>query len=89
MTSWGWANVDPRVLIWTNLVDILQKMFHAKYLSCSSYGFSQEDFFKLLFYTYKENEWLLGPGQFYPKGISLSKLGRHPLEDVSCQMSKL
>ena len=41
---WGGANFDPRAFIWTNLVDIHQKMFHAKYLSSSL----QEDFLRFL-----------------------------------------
>jgi hypothetical protein len=31
----------------------------------------------------------LGRGQFLPQGFYFNKFGRHLLEDVSCQISKL
>jgi hypothetical protein len=39
------ANFNPRAFICTNLVDTHKKMFHAKHLSSSSFGFLKEDFF--------------------------------------------
>jgi hypothetical protein len=65
-------------------------MFYAKYLSYNSLGFSHKRI-KSLLYTciYKKNQWPLGPGQIWPLGIYLYKLGRYPLEDVSCQISNL
>jgi hypothetical protein len=45
----GGANFDPRVIIWTFLVEVYHTMFHAKYLTCSLFRFSEEDFF--MFYN--------------------------------------
>jgi hypothetical protein len=45
---WGRVNFEPRGFISTNMVDIDWNMFHAKYLSLTSFGFSQEAF--LIFY---------------------------------------
>ena len=38
------ANLDPMSIIWTNLVEVYQKMLHTKYQSSSAYGLGQEDF---------------------------------------------
>ena len=38
------ANLHPRSIIWTNLVEVHQKMLHTKYQSSSPYGLGQEDF---------------------------------------------
>ena len=42
------ANLDPRSIIWTNLVEFHQKMVHTIYQSSSPYGLGQEDFQKFL-----------------------------------------
>ena len=38
------ANLDPRSIIWTNLVEVHQEMLHTKYQSSSPYGLGQIDF---------------------------------------------
>ena len=38
------ANLDPKSIIWTNLVEVHQKMLHTKNRSYSPYGLGQEDF---------------------------------------------
>jgi hypothetical protein len=40
----GCANFESMAFIWTHLVDIHLKIFHAKYLSSSSLSFLQEGF---------------------------------------------
>jgi hypothetical protein len=52
MTPWGRAKFGPRAFICTNLVDIHEKMFQAKYVKSSSFGFSQEDFLLSFYYIH-------------------------------------
>jgi hypothetical protein len=54
-------------------------MFHAKYLSSSSFGFLKEDFlsFDYIHVHKGKNNDPLGRGQFLPQGFYLNKLGRH------------
>jgi hypothetical protein len=64
-------------------------MFHAKYLSSSSLRFLKEDILSFYYIHKGKNNDPLGQGQILPQGFYLNKLGRHPLEDVSCLISKL
>jgi hypothetical protein len=80
----GGANFDPRALIWTNMVDIHLNMFRAKYLSSSSLHSLKENFLSFYYMHIGKINDPLGRGQFWPQGFYLNKLGRHPLEDVSC-----
>jgi hypothetical protein len=89
MAPRGRANFDPRAFIWTNLVNTHQTMFHAKYLSSSSFSFIKEDFLRFYYIHIRKSYDPLGWGQFWPHGFYLNKLDRHSLEDVSCQISKL
>jgi hypothetical protein len=59
---WGGANFDHRAIICTILLEVHYIMFHAKYLNSSLCIFREDDFFKFLLYTYKENLWPRGRG---------------------------
>jgi hypothetical protein len=77
MTPSGGANFDPRAFIWTNLVDIHLKMFHAKYLSSSSLGYLKEDFYSFYYMHIGKINDPLGRGQFWPQGFYLNLVDTH------------
>ena len=53
------------------------------------YGFRQEIFSMFSLYKPMSNMWPLGWGHFWPQGYNLNKLGRGPLGDATCQISRL
>jgi hypothetical protein len=62
-------------------------MFHAKYISSSSLGSLKEDFLSFYYmHIGKINDPL---GEILTPGLLFKTLGRHLLEDDSCQISKL
>ena len=72
----GGANIDPRGIIWTNLVEVQKKMLHTKYQSSAPSSFRVEEFWSLLslfLCSYMQSLW---QGQFWPKG-------RGPLGDAT------
>jgi hypothetical protein len=62
-------------------------MFHAKYLSSSYFVFLKKIFKVFMNIQIKKINDRLLRGQFLPTGFYLNKLGRNPLEDVSCLIS--
>jgi hypothetical protein len=73
------ANFDPRAFIWTNLVDIHYKMFHAKYLSSSSFGSLKEDFLSFYYMHIGKINDPLGHGQFWPQGFLFEQTWMTPI----------
>jgi hypothetical protein len=67
----GGGNFDPRVIIWTILLEVHYTMFHAKYLTCSICQLLEEKFFNISFYYIhirKTNDpW--GGANFDPRAI--------------------
>jgi hypothetical protein len=59
-------------------------MFHAKYLSSSSFDFLKEDILSFYNINKGKNNDPLGRGQLRPHSFYLNTLGRHPLENISC-----
>ena len=42
----GWSNLDPRSIIWTNLVEVHKEMLKSKYQSSTSSSFRGEEFWR-------------------------------------------
>ena len=85
----GGANIDPRGIIWTNLVEVHKEMLHTKYQSSAPSSFREEEFRSLPSLFQCSNTWPPGRGQFWPQGHHMNKLGRGPLGDATYQISKL
>jgi hypothetical protein len=64
----GGVNFDPWTIIWTILIEVHYTMYHAKYLTSSLCQFLDDDFLKILLYTYKENPWSWGGANFDARG---------------------
>ena len=64
-------------------------ILHAKYLSSMPYGFREEDFLRFPYITLCKTKFAPGQGQFCPWGHNLNNVGRGPLDDATCQISKL
>ena len=96
---WGRASFDPRGIIWTNLVEVLKKMLYTKNKSSRPSSFREDEFWNFLSLFLCSNMWHPppppppppppGPGQFWPQGHHMNKLGRCLLEDATYQISKL
>jgi hypothetical protein len=78
-------NFDPSARIWTILVKFHYTMPYAKYLTSSLWQFRG----KFLLYTYTENLWPPGRGQFWRQGYNLNNFGRGPIDNIIYQISKL
>ena len=85
--SRGGANIDPRDIIWTNLVEVHKEVPHTKYQSSVPSSFREEEFWSLMSLFLCSNMWIKGRGQFWPH--HMNKLGRGPLGDATYQISKL
>ena len=53
----GAANIEPRGIIWSNLVEVHKKMLHTKYQSSSPSSFREEEFWSLLSLFLYSNMW--------------------------------
>ena len=80
MTPQGGANIDPRGIIWTILVELHQMMLHAKYLSPRPCGFGEEDFWSFFFRLPWQPE-------FFMEWNSLNNFERPSCKEHFCQVS--
>ena len=65
----GGANIDPRGIIWTILVEVHSMMLHAQYLSPRPCGFREKDFWSFYYIHIWKTIDPLGRGQYWPRGI--------------------
>ena len=79
----------PGVIICIILVVVHWVIMYAKYQSCWPSGFREEDFLRFLLYKSMLNLRAPGRDHFWPGGRNLNNLGRGPLGDCACKISKL
>ena len=70
----GGANIDPKGIIWINLVEVHKEMLHTKYQSSAPSSFREEEFeaCRLCFYVPTYGPW--DGVSFDPKGIIWTNL---------------
>ena len=62
-----WANLIPRVMIWTNLVEDHKRMLCAKYLIARHYGFREGDFLRFHYIFLCKTSKPLGEANLTPR----------------------
>ena len=88
VTSRGWANFDPRGIIWTNLVEVHKEMLHTKYQGLHLPVSEKKNFEDGPFCTYVPTcDPRVGP--VLTPGASYEELGRGPEGDAIYQIWKL